>query len=336
MSTFDPSRSEEQVAPGEGWTPDDSGQHPEAAFITTQIQCATCGGDLLGLSTLGMCPSCETAVRATLIAIENRRKKPKFAHCARCGYDLTGLDDDGACPECGASIEISRSGALLRHASPEYLKALHWGAFLAPTSILVMLLGGIGAFGMSIASAMLQSSVGMVLGLLLFLLIPAGAIGWMVGWWKLSTRDPIFDELEETSSARKWSRLYLIGYLALLGGAFSVGWLPGLLGGGLHGGSGAWLALMIMLAYLGSMVMLVLQYIYSMLYIRWLALRIPRRNMAQWAKTLTWLGPLVYIVGSIAIIGPLIALGFYWSVLDNMRQEIKAIRRQVAAEDGFR
>ncbi len=344
MATFDSSRSEEQVAPGQGWTPDYSEQHPEAAFITTQIQCASCGGDLLGLSTLGMCPSCGTTVRATLLALDKRRGissagRTEFSSvCARCGYDLMGLDDEGACPECGASIALSRRGDLLRGASSDYLKRIQSGAFLVLTSILVMIFSAIGAFAIMLVSASAGSAGGAAIGFSLLLLMPLGAFGWMWGWWKFSTRHPAFEEAKETSPARRLSRLFLIAYLLLIAGSFVLSTLPALMGAGRHGAGGgaAAFVLLALLAYVGGMVTLVLQYVYSMLYVRWLALRIPDQRMADWAKTLTWLGPLVYVVGSIIVIGPLIALGFYWSLLDNMRREIKLIRRQVAAEEGFR
>lgn len=336
MSAFDAPRSEKRTPPSSGWTPDYSQQHPEAAFITTHVQCASCAGDLLGLSTLGMCPSCGTTVRATLLAIDRRRgmagtgKATRSTNCARCGYDLGGLDDDHVCPECGVLVALSRRGALLQFASPEYLTAVQYGAFLVQTSILLMLFSGIGAIAIMLIAAMAGSVAGAWIGLSLLLLIPVGAVGWMWGWWKFSTRDPAFEETGESSSARRRSRLFLLAYLALIAFSMFAMILPSRVGPGAHGGPAAAFMILGLLAYFGGLLLLVLQYVYSMLYVRWLALRIPNRSMADWAKTLTWLGPLTYIVGSIIVIGPLIALGFYWTLLDSMRREIKVIRRNIA------
>lgn len=331
MSTFDASRSEE------GYVSDPPEQHPEAAFITTELRCASCDESLLGLSTLGMCPSCGTTVRATLIKAERQRadsqragEARQTAHCARCGYDLQGLDDEGFCPECGTSIALSRRGALLSLASPEYLRTVHNGLVVVLTSVFVVLFASILTAVFFFFGAAAQSNAMLALAIVMLLLIPAGSIGWMCGWWMFTARDPQFDDVRERSVARGRSRFYLVAYLILIASAFALIFVGPALLVQSHRRAVGVLFLLGLLALLLSFVALVLQYVFSMLYVRWMALRIPNQSLAGWAKTLTWLGPVIYIAASFFVIGPLISLGIYWSLLDNVRREIKAIRKRNA------
>lgn len=38
-----------------------------------------------------------------------------------------------------------------------------------------------------------------------------------------------------------------------------------------------------------------------------------------------WLLPVIYVVGAIVVIGPLIALVMYWNLLDRVRKHLKSI-----------
>lgn len=69
----------------------------------------------------------------------------------------------------------------------------------------------------------------------------------------------------------------------------------------------------------------------QMLYVRWLAPRLPNAAVYKRAKTLMWLGPVLYTVGLLLLgLGPLIALVLYWNMLDKVRKDLK----QIVAEAG--
>ena len=65
----------------------------------------------------------------------------------------------------------------------------------------------------------------------------------------------------------------------------------------------------------------------AMLYIRWLAPRIPNRRVDDRARLMMWLGPVLCTVGALACgLGPLIALILFYNLLDWMRQDIRRLR----------
>ena len=50
--------------------------------------------------------------------------------CIHCGYNLRGLTRDGRCPECSAPTDDPLRGNLLRHADPDRLDRVSFGAFM--------------------------------------------------------------------------------------------------------------------------------------------------------------------------------------------------------------
>lgn len=68
------------------------------------------------------------------------------------------------------------------------------------------------------------------------------------------------------------------------------------------------------------------QFFAAMLYVRWLARRVPDGRLHDKAKRFMWLGPVLYTVGIVLLmLGPLIALVMYWNMLDKLRKHIKAM-----------
>lgn len=303
---------------------------PVGGFVEEGVDCASCGGNLAGLSTLGMCPACGVAVRDTLAAEAPRalsRILNRAVACYRCGYNLMGLPGDGFCPECGEPVAASLRGDQLRYSAPEYLQTIHTGAVIILGAIIGLLLSVVISLVLSIVSAAINAPGLATVAPLLLLTAPFWVIAWLVGWWQFTARDPAAKE--ERASSRKLSRVFMIVYLAcflivVLGAAtlFVVGAGQGALGG---------FFVLVMLGALGMLVSLVLQYVYSMLYVSALARRIPDTQLAKWAKTLTWLGPLIYILGYIVVIGPLISLCMYWNAVDRVRKGLKEIRTDIEA-----
>ena len=62
-----------------------------------------------------------------------------------------------------------------------------------------------------------------------------------------------------------------------------------------------------------------------MLYLRWLAPRLPDDEVDAKARRLMWLGPLLVTVGALIVVGPLIAMVLYWNLLDRVRRNLKQI-----------
>jgi hypothetical protein len=70
----------------------------------------------------------------------------------------------------------------------------------------------------------------------------------------------------------------------------------------------------------------VVQFFASVLYVRWLAPRIPDVALYEKARKYLWLLPLIYILGMICLgLGPLIALVMYLLMLNSVRVRLQAI-----------
>lgn len=277
--------------------------------------------------------------------------------CVGCGYNLRGLRSDGACPECGKPVADSLRGDLLRFAAPEYLASLHRGVFLVVASIIAQIISMMLIFIASVVGAALTAGGGgggaKVAGFLAVFPTIGGGLSvlftfvTLFGWWKLSEPDPGYTGRDDGSKSRLWLRILVIvqatgavvNYIfsilfpmaipALLAGLGGAG--PGGAGGGAGGGAMAGAAIglgivAIVIAILSGLAWAAAFFL-QMIYVRWLAVRVPDEWIDKRAKLLLWLGPLLYVVGSLCIgLGPLIALILYWNMLDRLRKGIKAVR----------
>ena len=248
-------------------------------------------------------------------------KLAEDAFCIQCSYNLRGLSGDGACPECGTPIARSLQGNLLRFSSPDYLSKLHRGVFLILTAIIVQLVLGFVGFGIGLATAALNSnqSIVVVVSSLLGILV-AGVL--LYGWWLFSEPDPGFLGKENGRSARQIVRWSVIGAAVVT--ALNLPVQFGLAGGGTPTGL---LAVLSMLVGALGLIVTAVKFFASMLYVRWLAPRLPNAAVEKRARTLMWLGPVLCTFGIILLgIGPLIALVLYWNLFDWIRKDLKQIR----------
>lgn len=239
--------------------------------------------------------------------------------CVRCGYELRGLDAAGVCPECAAPIALSTRRTLFRFASQKYLQTLATGGLLIVASIIGNFAFTIIGFGLVFAAAPARNETLATIGTIIMLTGPLWGVAWLIGWWKFSAREP--GRPGDAGSARALSRLFLVlNIVALATIIITVFGLPLL-----SEDRGITLLGSVAVLMSGGAVMLIasiLQYVFSMLYLSKLARRIPDDAAANWAATLTWLGPLIYVLGSFVVVGPLVALGLYCHAINRVRAGI--------------
>lgn len=236
--------------------------------------------------------------------------------CIRCGYNLRGLSPEGACPECGAPIAQSLQGDLLEFSSPEYLSSLHRGVVVVLAAIIAQILLMFAAIGAGVGGA------GLGLQTLLQLAGTGVALALVVGWWWFSAPDPAMLGRDKGDTPRRIVRITLIASLVatLLQTAAGISATSTVTPAG---GTG----MVIMAAGILALIAGVVGYFAQVLYVRWLARRIPSQKIEKRASTLLWLGPVLYTFGLLLLgLGPLIALVLYWNMLEWVRKDLKRIR----------
>lgn len=240
--------------------------------------------------------------------------------CVQCGYNLRGLQPTGACPECGTPVADSLRGKLLKYCSPDYLAQLHRGVFLIQTAIIIQILMMFALVGASLA---FRSAAGTMQLVSSFVFLVVAAME-LYGWWLFSELDPGYTGQDAGTTPRKVIRIAVI----VSGAAAILSVLAGVLQPVAAGtGAFAGMGMLAITAWVVSTAANVAQYFASMLYIKWLAVRIPNEKARKRAKTLLWLGPILHTVGLILLgLGPLIALVLKWNLLDWVRKDLKQIR----------
>jgi hypothetical protein len=265
-------------------------------------------------------PEFETDIECEVLPIQGVR-------CKQCGYDLSGLSESGACPECGLAIERSLTEDLLEFSAPVYLASLHRGVFFILTGIILKVLIIFGSIGFGFSLAMSNSVGGMrYLEQFVGFLDLIASMMVALGWWLFSAPDPAFTGQLDGSTARKVVRVTTIITAGIAVVLLPIQFLAMNTAGGVFAGLAIVLGLI-------SLVSWVTGFFAAMLYLRWLAPRLPDWRVYQRSKTLMWLGPVLYTVGSLCIgLGPLIALVLYWNMLNWVRIDLKEIRENLTSQ----
>lgn len=277
--------------------------------------CPSCQASL-GPDDIDLCAACGSALAESV---------PAAAHaplCIICGYDLQGLPRAGKCPECGTPVEQSYLPDLLANRSPAYLAQLRSGLSWVLNGILasvILMVGGV-FVGLGAVFALGAASMGTIQLLLQFLGVAVSA-GILFGWWRLTTPDPGKLDSQFDLKSRQVIRVAVI-----VQAAAAVVQLA--LGVGINSAPAASM-LLVMVAGAASVisgVAWIVQFFAAMLYVRWLARRVPDGTLHDKAKRFMWLGPVLYTVGAVLLmLGPLIALVMYWNMLDKLRKHIKTM-----------
>lgn len=259
--------------------------------------------------------------------------------CIHCSYKLDGLSASGVCPECGQPIEDSLKGLLLRFASPAYLREVSTGLSLYLNGILVMIVTSVLA---GIAAFALRGSPAAMAGATLLGLVPQ--VMMLLGFWKYTAPDPGYVGQENPNNPRQIARIALVvSAVATLISAslqfagYTTGFtIPGAGGTGGAGGAGAVVFSTAMLVGvvvgLVAAVAWIAQFFAGLQYTKWMMSRIPDEELVTRTKKYMWLLPVIYLVGSCLIVGPLIALVMYWNHLDKLRKHLQTLNIPVGQD----
>lgn len=238
------------------------------------------------------------------------------AQCLRCGYTLDGLSPDARCPECSMPVEESRRGRRLINAAPEYRRTLGLGFMLMfvgyvakALCIFVATFGPLALMSVAVTTSLISQYSSLVFELVI-----------IAGCWLVTTPDPAGGDHTQSGHARRPARIALacLSVAVLVTLSLAVFRLSGAISlAGISpqsfGGSGA-LGLGL-LAVGGVLVWLICRLVCCILmsqYLMQLALRLPDRELHDFARLTTWLFPVVYIVGSFCCqIGPIAACTIY-------------------------
>jgi hypothetical protein len=201
---------------------------------------------------------------------------PDSLVCLRCRYALRGLTIAGNCPECGTPIERSARGDLLVYSGRPFVSRLRTGATLVMTSMVLVLLGII----IPIAAGILMARAGSGgPGLLIFMgatvavLLLTAAVLYLVGWWKVASPDP--SQLSDDRGERpriwvRWGVLLTVAVqlvnVVLAFGTFQT-WFTEAVG-------------------LLGRVVLSAALLAGLLYVKWLAPRVPSQRVRKRSRTL--------------------------------------------------
>ena len=254
---------------------------------------------------------------------------PEYA-CVICGADLSGHAAQARCPSCKLPVERSAPEDQLDLCPPEYIDRLRRGAFLILAGVVIALVTDTIEFSLR-ASGVVQATMRSVPDTLLSIVGVCAGCMRLVGWWKFSSPDPSLSVDHDDPAARRLVRTAVVGLTValLIEFAINLARLTPSSGApqGTNPNSLGPLRDVVLAMLVVRIVFFSIWFFASMLYLRWLAPRIPNAKAYRRSKTLMWLGPLLSTVGALCIfIGPLIALALYWNVIYWIWKDLKVIQ----------
>ncbi|MDX2146565.1 MAG: hypothetical protein SFZ23_03500 [Planctomycetota bacterium] len=247
-------------------------------------------------------------------------------YCVACAYNLRGLRPSQACPECQTPIAQSLRGILLRFASVDYVRTVHRGALILVIGIPAYWAMVIGAIFVDVlAPVAAQAANQPTLTSVADGVMDFGAVGFSLllafGYWKYSTPDPAMSIREGPSTARKVLRtMVVLQLVAEIGSGFVAQAIrPAALPG----------PVTLDLVFMGmSFVCGIVQFFAVLSYTRWLVRRVPEPAMMKRCTRYQWLLPTLAVLGSIILmIGFVVAIVMYWSLLNDVRGQLRRILR---------
>lgn len=284
--------------------------------------------------------------------LEQEQKSPNLKRdvaCIRCGYNLKGVDRHGTCPECGMFVEHSLRGTMLPDSDPDYVRSLHRGAVTVLTCLVASLAVGILTFAVGVTFAVMGGMAasaptpagappaagpgGIPEWIELASLLAQTGIGLasVFGWWLLTSPDPGGASRENSPKVRLAVRVLAVcaAVASLVAFMSTLLWGPAnalaLGGGGITPGE----VIVILAGVVSGFLLPIARFFVELVYIRALARRIPDTLIAERAKKLMWVYPLIYVLGALCLgLGPLIALILYYRLINSVRKALREIMPQ--------
>ena len=275
------------------------------------------------------CPRCQANVHGTETPSCPECGGSMVPACINCGYDLAGLPRDGLCPECGTLVAQSYAPDLLENRSVEFLTQLHSGLRIVLVGLLCQVGITVLSIGIAIGLAFMSSSgAQLAFSIVVQLLTMLVSLAILFGWWRITAPDPgrIGGGLDV-----KPRQVVRIAVVVQLAAALIALALQPFVGTSNTIDFTKPLDVMYGAVGLVSLAAWCTQFFASMLYVRWLARRIPDSKLEADAKRFMWLGPLLYILLACVLVGPIVALVMYWLMLNSLRQHITAILSRLGA-----
>ncbi len=232
------------------------------------------------------------------------------------------MDHDQANPPTTPTTSAADDTFLLRNSDPAYQQTLLKGVSFVLNGIIAMIIMVIISVAVRLASTGGQPATAPAITPLdVGLQMISFAIGLVIayGWWLFSESDPRLTGEHAGGSARQVVRVCIAINVVASALSFVLYLLAWITGAALLAG--------IMLIGIGLVAGIagIVAFFAQMLYVKWLAPRLPNEAVYKRSKTLMWLGPVLYTVGALLIVGPLIALVLYWNMLDKVRKDLKGI-----------
>ena len=318
-----------------------------AALSAHDPNCVRCGYKLHGLPHDGNCPECGLSVTTSLRGFRLSSADPAYIAALKSGATLIVI---------GQIAQLSTQ-LLAAWASMLSVPFMFMAAVAPAGTPGVGPAGATGATGATgpaaaataaaAAAAVTTADWISIFEVALRVLSAVSAIVLAWGFWRLTEPDPGYAGIERGASARRVVRVssVVLAVVSLasvfvqlglgVGGGFGLGGMVFRMPGGGAFGGGFW-ALMIFSAVVGLLYLAAIccQFFGSMRYVRWLAPRIPNPALDKRAKLYTWLLPLIFVVGSCLIIGPLIAAVLLCRMTWVLRSHMVRIQREQLGAPG--
>lgn len=231
--------------------------------------------------------------------------------CRGCGYNLRGLGIEATCPECSIPIRRSVYGDLLRFCDPAWVARLGRGVWwiiagIVATVVLSLAVPIFVTLLLSARTAVAMPTIMSFIGVVALLT----SLVMVIGVWFLTSPDPAQMEPEPTITARRLARWCILAQLL----ASPLQMVAAPVAGTLPTGGMTLLRSVSMLSGMGLGMVAMVGYIAGLVYLRRLALRMERKQLAGQTRVVMWgylcangLG-LVYSVVFLALI-PIMAAG---------------------------